>query len=279
MPFDIQWPKSAFYWREDDGEYSFCSIPFTWELPKVRKFIKKRGGLWRVGGPACDLMPDYFKDMSNVRSGGGRDGVLQMIAPYATRTTVGCPRSCQFCGIGRKLIEPIFTELPDWPDKPVLCDNNLLAASEGHLGRVFDRLRWWGWADFNQGLDCRKITRQIAAQINSIGKPLVRVSLDGWSVKEAWDRAIHYLIEAGVAKSRIRSYVMIGYGDSPDRDVERIQYAKNILNPASVGAMWFHELDAMNANKATMRQLAMGWTDRLRVDVMRWSYGKCKKYA
>ena len=270
------WPKETFYWRDKDTCYA--SIPFTWEIPKARKFIAAREGTWMVGGPAVGLLPKSFDDMPNVELGWSSAGILQKINPYATRTTRGCPNKCSFCAIGTGRVEGgSFIEKGTWPDLPVICDNNLLAASERHLQRVFDKLRWWGWADFNQGLDCRKVTPEIAAEIHAIGKPIVRMALDSWQVAPNWDYAVHQFREAGIAKRRMHSYVMIGWGDDPRRDIERIEYAKDILGPACVNAMWFHELDAMKANIVTEKQAACGWTDRLRIDTMRWGYGRGPK--
>ena len=159
----------------------------------------------------------------------------------------------------------------------MLCDNNLLAASQSHLQRVFKRLRWWGWADFNQGIDCRLVTPEIAQEIHSIGKPIVRLALDSWGVVQTWEYAVNQFLEAGVPKSRIQSYVMIGWGDNPERDIERIEWAKTYLTPSSVNAMWFHELNAIKPNTVTDKQSECGWSDRLRIDVMRWSYGRGAK--
>jgi len=276
MKNGFTWPKTSVYWRE--GDASFASIPFTWELKKVRRFIRSRPGKWTVGGPAIFLMPDYFQDLPDVSVKWSWGGILQRHNPYATRTTRGCPNKCKYCAIGSGKIERgAFIEKGEWPDRPILCDNNLLAASERHLQRVFDRLRWWGWADFNQGLDCRLVTPEIAKEIHSIGKPIVRVSLDSWSVAPVWEYAVNLFLDAGVAKRRMHSYVMIGWGDDPRRDIERVEYAKTILGPGSVNAMWFHELDAMKPNVVTEKQAACGWTDRLRIDTMRWSYGRGPK--
>ena len=100
------------------------------------------------------------------------------------------------------------------------------------------------------------------------------MSLDSWSVKDAWVEAVAIFIEAGIPKSRIQSYVMIGWGDEPRRDIERVQFAKDVLPRANVNAMWFHELTAMRPNIVTDKQASVGWTDRLRIDTMRWSYGR-----
>lgn len=93
-PRIIEWPKQTFYWRENN---TLCaSTPFTWELPKVRMVVcqKQIFDQWEkviVGGPAVQLMPDYFSDLEFVEIGQDCPGILQRINPQATRTTAGCP--------------------------------------------------------------------------------------------------------------------------------------------------------------------------------------------
>lgn len=58
-----EWPKQAFYWRENN--ILCASVPFTWELPKVRMVVcqKQIFDQWEKvigGGPAVQLMPDFF---------------------------------------------------------------------------------------------------------------------------------------------------------------------------------------------------------------------------
>ena len=104
MKVKHEWPKTFIFWNING--IGFVSIPFTWELPAVRKEIMKIGGRWFVGGPATDLMPDYFDDIRSViRTGSYSGSILNMINPYATRTTIGCNRKCSYCGIGSGKIE------------------------------------------------------------------------------------------------------------------------------------------------------------------------------
>ena len=167
-----EWPKAPYRWQE--GETLYISVPFTWNLPAVRNELQQGSWFWKraqVGGPAVDLMPDYLADIPNVTVGGSMENVLQRINPDATRTTLGCIRKCAFCGIGTGKIEPGgFRELEDWPDGPIVCDNNLLAASDAHIEKVCFRLKQYGWADFNQGLDVRLMTPERAKLLASIGR-------------------------------------------------------------------------------------------------------------
>src|ERR1035437_8232344 len=143
----MDWPKNIVCWNEGDGKgdrgRQCMTIPFTWLLPAAQRIIDSFPGVWIAGGPAVMLMPDYLHD---TQIGYEYPGILQRINPEATRTTTGCPNQCAFCGV--KTIEPRWAELRDWPDRPVLCDNNILAASDEHFERVCLRLRNHGWCDF-----------------------------------------------------------------------------------------------------------------------------------
>ena len=266
MPF--YWPKSITEWHDDNTGY--LSVPFTWLLPAVKAKVLQRHlyvDRWVVGGPAVKLLPNYLSGL-DVQLGDDMPGVLQRINPQATRTTIGCIRRCGFCGV--RTIEGNFRELPDWPDQPVVCDNNLLAASEGHFTRVMQRLRRHGWCDFNQGLDARLLTPFHATLIAAVGKPIIRLALDDDGDRKPWADAVDRLRTAGVAKSRIRSYVLCGYRGSPEEDKSRCEYVESMGSKAL--PMWFHALDALTANEVTPRQQSLGWTHRKRRELMCWYY-------
>jgi len=268
------WPKAPTEWIEDRMLY--VSVPFTWNLPAVRARLVQRDFRWdraRVGGPAIDLMPDYLCELPHVEVGGQIEGVLQRVNPRATRTTTGCVCTCHFCGVGRGLIEPGgLVELNDWPDLPIICDNNLLAASIDHFDRVIDRLILHGSADFNQGLDARFLTPYHASRIGEIPKVLVRLAADAphGRAGDAWRRALELLLDAGVPRARIRSYCLIGYGAGPKeawarcRDVE--SYGVKAL------PMWFHRLDALEHNVVTREQRGLRWSELDRLAIMQWFY-------
>lgn len=229
-----------------------------------------------VGGPAVKLMPDYLSGVSGVIvDTGDMDGVLQIANPQATRTTIGCPNRCAFCAVPR--IEGAFRELDDWPDRPVICDNNILAASAAHVDRVFDRLEKWHWADFNQGLDARLLTRYHAGRLARIGKAMCRLALDHASVKPQWERAFGLLRDAGIPKSRIRSYVLVGFGSGPDDAWGRCEWVEK--HGVCALPQWFHALDQLEKNIVTETQAKMGWSDYERRRLMQWYYQHKKAVA
>jgi len=277
MAAGTQWPKRAIYWQEDGN--LLVSIPFTWELPRVRDQIGLLAMTFKsvvVGGPAVRLMPDYFAGVPNVTASlADRPGVLQRVNPLATRTTIGCPRACGFCGV--RTIEPTWRELDDWPDRPILADNNILAASWGHLELVCERLRVHGWADFTQGLDARLLTREHANILATIGRPMCRLALDSMTMADAWEEAFANLRAAGLPKSLIRSYAIVGFNDSPEDAWRRCEWVEGF--GVKVLPMWFHPLNAMRKNVVTEHQKSLGWSDFERRRIMRWFYKHQKETA
>jgi hypothetical protein len=263
------WPKSFVEWRERDT--LFLSVPFTWDLPAVANRIIQgtfdQPKRIRVGGPAVTLMPKYLAG-TGAEIGGDLPGVLQRYNPLATRTTVGCPRRCPFCAVPRT--EGEFRELEDWPDHPILIDNNFLKASIRHVDRVFDRLEKHGRCDFNQGLDARLLTEYHAERLKRIGSPVCRLALDWASGKDSWERAFAFLKVAGIQNRLIRSYALIGYDTGVDEAWERCRWIEG--HGVKPLPMWFHELNALEKNALTRKQFDLGWNDRERRRIMQWFY-------
>ena len=249
----------------------FISIPFTWLLPEIADQARQTSIFWDkivVGGPAVQLLPKFFDSMAWVTVGDYAEGVLQLFNPDATRTTVGCVRRCKWCAV--PTLEPFFAERKDWPDRPVIIDNNLLAASSTHFDKVIERLVLWQRADFDQGLDARLLKRHHARQFKRIRKPMIRLALDDKAYENEWGVAYEKLRAAGIAKSNIRSYVLCGFDDNPDDAWARCRFVESMgVKPLP---MWFHALDTMQHNVVTEPQIALGWTDFERRKIMQWSY-------
>ena len=249
------------------------SIPFTWNLPSVRAKLRQRSFVWDsaiVGGPAVELMPGFFDGMADVAEGHNLPGVLQRVNPLATRTTLGCVRRCGFCAIGTGRIEGNYAELDEWPDLPVVCDNNLLAASKAHFDRVIDRLKVHGWTDFNQGIDSRLLTDYHADRMAEIKKPTIRLALDHMDYRDKWQEAFDRLRTAGIAKANISSYCLIGFNSDPRECWQRCQWVES--HGIKAYPMWFHGLDQLEKNIVTHEQKRLGWTDAERRHIMGFYY-------
>lgn len=265
------WPKKPTYWME--GMTLMVSIPFTWDLPGVLVNLHNKSFLWDdviVGGPAVELMPGFFNSLAYVSEGHHLPGVLQRVNPLATRTTVGCVRRCKFCAIGTGRIEGEYAELDEWPDLPVICDNNLLAASKAHFDRVIDRLKVHGWADFNQGTDSRLLTYYHAARIAEIKKPTIRLALDHMDYRDKWQDAFDLLRTAGIAKKNISSYCLVGFQSDPHESWQRCEWVES--HGIKAYPMWFHGLDQLKKNIVTPEQHSLGWDDQKRRHIMGYYY-------
>lgn len=271
MKVESDWPKKTVYWIEDRTLYA--SIPFTWELDDVATRIQQQSFEWDqvvIGGPAVKLVPDVFTHLNYVTIGDDYPGVLQRINPRATRTTLGCVRDCDFCGVHQ--IEGDFRELADWPDLPVLCDNNLLAASDRHFDRVMERLQGHQNVEFSFGLDARLMTKSRAKQIAglSLKKRGVRLALDHPSYAAKWVQAVDMLLEAGVAKRNLASFILVGFATGPVEAWARCEFVER--HGVRALPVWFHTLDAFQKNIVTVNQHHLGWTDYERRRIMQWFY-------
>ena len=271
----MEWPKKHVIWIKNRVLY--MSIPFTWCLPDARAELMQMAYDWDsavVGGPAVYLMPEYLSDLPYVEIKESFPGALQKVNPLATKTTTGCVRKCKFCAV--PAMEGGLTELNDWPDLPIICDNNLLAASEKHLDKVFDRLEKHEWCDFNQGIDMRLLNEYHAERISKT-KAMIRFSLDSQKHESIWDKSYELLRKFKVPKSRIRSYALIGFNSGPDEAWKRCKWVES--HKIAVLPMWYHSLDQLEKNSVTEHQKNLGWNDYERRKIMQWYYQHKKAVA
>ena len=117
-----QWKKGIASWK--CGDTLYVSVPFTWLMPEAEKLAATHRGPVKIGGPGT------------MRPNQTCEGFEPLIFhnPCATFTTRGCPNRCSFCAVPK--LEPEYKEIPNFRPAPVVCDNNLLAASKKHLERV-----------------------------------------------------------------------------------------------------------------------------------------------
>lgn len=235
-----EWSKT-FLEVEHDRD-AFLSVAFTWDLPQAYQravWFNSLGKTVHAGGPAVSLMPEYMARVADV--GGKLPGALQLHNPYATRTSTGCPRACQFCAVPKT--EGDLVELASWPVNPLVCDNNLLACSQAHFDKVVDRLKPVKDVDFNQGLDARFLTWHHAQRLAELDLERVRLAFDHTDMERAFLRALNLLRRAGIPKNRIGVYVLIGFNDTPEDALYRLKKVAGLgLKPFP---MRYNPLDAL----------------------------------
>ena len=231
-----QWRKGIASWQ--CGKTLYLSVPFTWMLAEAEAMAEAHKGPVVAGGPAVSLMGAPWADTPDSCP----FDVLSMHNPCATFTTRGCPNRCGFCAVPK--IEGDFRELGNWKPAPIVCDNNLLAASRKHFARVIDSLKPFPACDFNQGLDADLFTAWHAGQIAKLKRPMVRFALDSLKDERPVARAVETARAAGLRHFGV--YVLIGFKDTPVDALYRlraVQALKIRPNP-----MRYQPLDAATKN-------------------------------
>lgn len=249
----MTWAKNIIHWRDED--YLNISVVFTWHLPKARilcAWNQQAGIRVQAGGPAVDLMPDYLADVAEC---GGQMFPLPLSRhnPDATFTTRGCIRKCLFCAVPK--IEGEFRELDDWIPAPIVCDNNLLAASRKHFNHVIDRLKPFDNVDFNQGLDVQLLKDWHLDRLRELKNVRIRFAWDWVNMESLVMDAIDRTLAAGIPKSRINVYALIGHKDTPTDALYRLQTLK--AKGITPNPMRYQPLDTLVKDS----HVARGWAD------------------
>ncbi len=217
----------------------YISVPFTWLMDEARQLAAAHKGCAIIGGPGT-MAPSECP---------GFEPIL-FHNPAATFTTRGCPNRCPFCAVPR--LEGDFREIPDFRPAPVICDNNLLAASKQHLERVVDKLKVFPLVDFNQGLEARRFTPEVADLLAGL-RCKVRFAFDRLGAETAVADAVK-LCRKRTTRD-IGVYVLIGFNDTPEEARYRLEKVRGWgIRP---NPMRYQPLDAAQKNA----YVAPGWTE------------------
>jgi len=218
------WTKKILEWTENAK--AFLSVVFTWQLPEAWSrcvWYREQGYKVHVGGPAVSLFPEYLTQVATVNS--LVVNALPRHNQQATRFSTGCVNACPFCAV--PITEGDLAECQGEPS-PIVCDNNLLACSRRHFDYAIDTLRPVRGIDMNQGLDCRIINPYHIDRLRELNLHCVRFAWDHTKEESHVMHAIELCTKAGIPKSKIRIYVLIGYHDTPEDALYRMQTLRDL---------------------------------------------------
>jgi hypothetical protein len=136
--YDIgRWAGGLAEWTV--GDTAFLSIAFTWRLNDAyQRAIWYRAQGFRVvaGGPGIFTRKHFLADVAEI--GQRHPNAVARHNPMATFASRGCDVNCWWC-IVPKMEGRTFTEFPDFPVRPVLCDNNLSGLSIEYQRHIVGR--------------------------------------------------------------------------------------------------------------------------------------------
>lgn len=163
----------------------------------------------------------------------------------------GCVRNCPYCAVPvlepkRGPIKPVRHLVYPGHRKVILWDNNTLGMANWR--DLVVELKEVGLpVDFNQGLDARFVTEEVAQQLGGLRISPVRMAYDVPGERKALERAIPALERAGFKRRRMIIYVLYNFEDSPEEFLDRV---RDLLEWGVVAyPMRFEPLDSLKKNQ------------------------------
>ncbi len=152
--------------------------------------------------------------------------------------TRGCVRSCKFCKVPEKeggiRFDRWWEEFEN-RDKGawwMFIDNNILGW-KGALGVMEIIAMNKMVVDFNQGLDARLLTPEMASVLVKVKwYKFIRFAMDSWGVRDRVMKGLEMLISKGLHPNKFIIYVLVGFGSTQKEDMDRVMMLKGIgVNP------------------------------------------------
>lgn len=262
----IEWTKGEWVgglaeWL--DGDTAYLSVAFTWKLQEAYQraiWYRQLGYKVRAGGPGIFTRKHFLAEVAEI--GGDLPEAVVRHNPMATIASRGCPVGCWFC-IVPKMEGKAFTELPDFPVRPVLCDNNLSALSPEFQKHIVRRYEQTGipLLDANSGFEPRTFDDEVWFRWERINKGPWRFAYDDQGDGPHVERVMRML--RSVPARRKRVYVLIGnepFAECMDR-IKRV-----IAWGGEPHAQPFIKLNALRREPHVRHD----WNRQLLTDVARW---------
>ena len=208
---NIVWNNELFQGAVDK---TYVSIVFDWNKDKALQFPNAE-----IGGSGYDLKKVLPKEIDIVKP--------KINWGFTTR---GCIRQCSFCIVPKKegsiRVEGDVYDIWDGKSKEiVIMDNNIIALPE-HFKKVCSQIKKENLrVDFNQGLDHRLLTNELAKILKDIKTRYYRFSFDNINQETTVAKALKILREEGI--KRCVWFVLVGYNSTPQEDLYRANFLRD----------------------------------------------------
>lgn len=264
-----KWIGGLAEWIEGDTMY--LSVAFTWKLDEAYSramFAKACGMRVLAGGPALFLAKMQHELFGVAEIGTSYPDAIAKHNPMATIASRGCPVGCHFC-IVPAMEGKEFTLLPDFPIRPILCDNNLSALPGDYQDLIIARYMDAGvpLLDANSGFEPITFTEEVYRRwspiINS-GRGPWRFAYDETKERKEVLQVMRML--DGESQKRKRVYVLVGnepYAECMQRILEVI------AGGCEPHVQPYMKLVALDREP----HVRFDWTAQKLKDVARWANG------
>lgn len=205
-----EWINGVAHWREDTTAY--LSIAFTWRLPEAKRLAEyyRSIGCDRIvaGGPGVFTRKKFLEGICEI--GDRLPDTVVRHNPMATRASYGCPVGCWFC-IVPKMDGKVFSLLPDFPVRPVLCDDNLSALPTDYQQHIVSRYlaEEVPLLDANSGFEPATFDEDVYRRWSPVLKGPWRFGFDENTEGEAVRRVFALLKDEPPRRKQV--YTMIGH--------------------------------------------------------------------
>jgi hypothetical protein len=259
----MTWVGGLAEWTE--GDTAYLSVAFTYKLNEAyQRALWYRALGYRVvaGGPALFQvkMQHHLADVATV--GGTYVDAVARHNPDATFASRGCSLDCWFCLVPK--MEGTFTLIPDFPVRPVLCDNNLSGLPRDYQRHIVERYHKNAipLLDASSGFEPLTFDDEVLAIWKPINRGPWRFAYDEQKERPQVERVFKML--RPIRPRLKRTYVLIG--NEPFAScMERIREVM----------AWGGEPHAQAYIKLTALErrphVRFDWTQQLLRDVARWA--------
>ena len=206
----IIWDNELFQ-MSADKIYVSCIFPEN--ILKTREWEGKA----EIGGTGYDIYKKLPDEIENIK-----------IRNNWGFTTRGCIRNCYFCFVPKKegnirVVGDIYDIWDGKSKEIVLMDNNILALPE-HFKKICGQLRKEKLrVDFNQGLDHRLVTPEIAKELLTIKHSReIRFAFDDIKSKDTMLKCLDIMRKAGLKDWKTRWYLYVAPFHSPKNVYDRM---------------------------------------------------------
>lgn len=192
----------------DNYDRTYISKIFTY----TSDYIPSLSCLGEVvkGGTGYDLTKKLPDEIETSQPDYGLYGISDTSYGFITR---GCNRKCAWCVVPQKEGKPknwqTVEDMANGNSKLVLLDNNILASKFG-VEQIKEIARLGLRVDFNQGLDARLVTDEIADLLVRVKYiKSIRFACDSAFMTKITLAAMQKLVDRGVKKYRFSNYILL----------------------------------------------------------------------